>query len=422
MGEVAEGDELCAVAEEGIFADVDPAVLGVETVGEDHLAQSDAAGEARVDDVVERAFGGGVNGRDADVNRVFAGRGALGESPRGCAVGGTGTRFNVAETSALRRARRGEGVTSRGRGEEVRAGIVHDDSGGGGGRVGQGRAGGEDDRAVIDQGRRLQPKRLRLVRAVRVGSGAGPAVGVYRDVGNVLGEEVQVRTGGVAGVAADADHLAMRNIDATGAGARLHSHRAHVSVGGVIAVGMMQFDVDAEVGFVILRVVPAGIDHLVGVRGGVDGTVTDAVVYAVVAVVGNPVAEAVTPVNSVARVAHAGLRGRRAGRRRVGTGLVGGVSVEGDDAPIGVGVVGGGVVEDGDLRGRARVRGIEKGRNGLRRTGRGLSRGARGQKSAEGESANEEGNEEEANLRAGHRLSSDEFIRLRAWLRIAGRT
>ena len=65
----------------------------------------------------------------------------------------------------------------------------------------------------------------------------------------------------------------------------------------------MQADVNAEIDLVILRIPPAGIDDLVCIRRGVDGTIRDAIVHAIVTIIIDPIAEAVRPVSARARVA-----------------------------------------------------------------------------------------------------------------------
>ena len=155
----------------------------------------------------------------------------------------------------------------------------------------------------------------------------------------------------------------------------MHRDRAHVPVIRAVSIGMMQPDVDTKVDFVILRIPPAGIHDLISIRRGIDGAIRDAVVHAVVTIVVDPIAEAVGPVTARARVANSSLWWRRAGRRRRRTVLAR------DSAGVGkhnviVGVVWRGMVEDGFLRGAARIRRIEKRRDGpLERDGR-FRRGA----------------------------------------------
>ena len=81
----------------------------------------------------------------------------------------------------------------------------------------------------------------------------------------------------------------------------------------------MQADINAERDLVILRVPPASIHNPICIRRGIDGTIRDAIVNAIVTVVPHPIAEIVRPVSTVARVADSGLRRRRDRRRRVWT-------------------------------------------------------------------------------------------------------
>lgn len=145
-------------------------------------------------------------------------------------------------------------------------------------------------------------------------------------------------------------------------GTGLDCNRAHVPVIGAVAIRVMQANIDPEIDLVILRVPPAGIDDLIRIRRGVDGTIRDAVVHTIVTIVIDPIAEAVRPVSARARVAHAGLWRRRASRRGRWTILARDIAgVCKDD--IVVGVVWCGVVEDGFLRGTAGIRRIEKWRD-----------------------------------------------------------
>jgi hypothetical protein len=122
---------------------------------------------------------------------------------------------------------------------------------------------------------------------------------------------------------------------------------------------MVQANVNAEVDPVILRIPPAGIDDLICICGGVDGTIRDAVVHAIVTVVIDPIAEAVRPVSTRTRVADTRL-GRRCARRRRGrTVLASPIAGVCKDNSI-LGVIGRGMVEDGFLRSSARIGRIEE--------------------------------------------------------------
>jgi hypothetical protein len=128
-----------------------------------------------------------------------------------------------------------------------------------------------------------------------------------------------------------------------------------VSKIGIIPVRVVQADIDAQVDLVILRVPPACVDDLVGVRCGVDGTVRNAVIHAIVTVIIDPVSQAIGPVPAFARVAYPCPRRRRSGWRRRRTVLAGHITGESHDAVI-EGVVGCGMIEDRFLGGGTRVR------------------------------------------------------------------
>ena len=140
----------------------------------------------------------------------------------------------------------------------------------------------------------------------------------------------------------------------------LHCDRTHVTVISVIPVGMVQADVNAEVDLMILRIPPTGVDDLVGIRRGVDGSVGDAIIHAIVTIVINPIAETVRPVSTRTRVADTRL-GRRCARRwwrrAVLARLIACIS---KDNSI-LSVIGRGMVEDGFLGSSARIRRIEEG-------------------------------------------------------------
>ncbi len=78
---------------------------------------------------------------------------------------------------------------------------------------------------------------------------------------------------------------------------------------------MMQADVNTKVDLVILWIPPTRVDDLVCIRRGVDGTIGNAKVYAIVTIVVHPVAEAVGPVSARANVTDP-CAGRRRARRR----------------------------------------------------------------------------------------------------------
>lgn len=84
----------------------------------------------------------------------------------------------------------------------------------------------------------------------------------------------------------------------------------------IVAIGMVQTDIDAEIDLVILRVPPARIDDPVCIRRGIHGTIRDAIVHTVVTIVIDPITKAVRPVRTCTCIANSSLRRRRAGRCR----------------------------------------------------------------------------------------------------------
>ena len=143
----------------------------------------------------------------------------------------------------------------------------------------------------------------------------------------------------------------------------------------VVAIGVAQADINAEVDPVILRVPPAGVNDLVCIGGGVDGTIGNAIIQAVVTIVIDPVTEAIGPVSARACIAYARLGRRCARRRRRRTVLARLIAGVGKDNII-LSVIGGGMIEDGFLRGSAGVGRIEKWRNGCLQRERTFRRGA----------------------------------------------
>ena len=166
-------------------------------------------------------------------------------------------------------------------------------------------------------------------------------------------------TSRIPSCAADAKHFAMWHERASRCGTGLHRDRTHVTIIGVVAVGMTEADVNPEIDFVILGIPPTRVDDLVCICRGIDGTVRDAIIHAIMTVVIDPIAQAVRPVSTLPCIANPGLWWRCASRRRgrtIFTRLIPGVGKDN----IVVGIVGCGMIEDGFLRGAARVGGIQK--------------------------------------------------------------
>ena len=98
----------------------------------------------------------------------------------------------------------------------------------------------------------------------------------------------------------------------------------------------------------VLRVVPTGIDDAVGIRRGVDGTIRDAIVDAIVTVIIDPIPEAVGPVSACAGVTDSSLR-RRCSSRCRGRAVLVRFSARVYNDLVVVRIVGGGMIEDGFL-------------------------------------------------------------------------
>ena len=137
----------------------------------------------------------------------------------------------------------------------------------------------------------------------------------------------------------------MRCEDAARCRTGLHRDRTHVSVIGVVAVGMMQADIDAEIDLVILRVPPTRVDDLIRICCGIHRAVGNAIVYAVVTIVIHPVTQAVRPIRPRPCITNARLRRRYPWRRRGGTIFARFVACEPNDSVI-KSIVGGRMIED----------------------------------------------------------------------------
>ena len=141
-----------------------------------------------------------------------------------------------------------------------------------------------------------------------------------------------------------------------------------MSVIGVVSIGVMKANVDTKIDAVILRVPPARVHNLICIRRGIDGTIRDAIVHAIMAIIKYERTQSVRPVSSTASITNASLRRRRSrwcGRRTV---LVCNITRERDHAII-EGIVWGGMIEDGLFGGRARIGRIKKRCNSLESRG-----------------------------------------------------
>jgi hypothetical protein len=89
-----------------------------------------------------------------------------------------------------------------------------------------------------------------------------------------------------------------------------------VSIIGIVSIGVMQADIDAEAGLVILWVPPTGVNDLICICRGIHRSVGYSIVYAVVTVIIQPGTQAIRPIGSRSRIANARLWRRCAARRR----------------------------------------------------------------------------------------------------------
>jgi len=184
---------------------------------------------------------------------------------------------------------------------------------------------------------------------------------------------MQVRSRGIARGAADADDFAMREIGAADRPAGLHSQRAHVPIPGVISIRVPQADVNPQVAAVVLRVVPARIDNLVGIRGGQEWAVADPVIDPIVTVIEGICAQPVAPVPAIAVITQpVGRRGT--GWRRVWTGLVQRLAQVSDNLVVGHVVVGAAMVENRFFGGAPVIRRVQERRHQLCRARRNAAR------------------------------------------------
>jgi len=138
---------------------------------------------------------------------------------------------------------------------------------------------------------------------------------------------------------------------------------------GVVPVRMMHTDVDAEVDLMVLRIPPTGVNDLISICRGIDGTIGNPKVDAVMTVVIQPGPQTVRPVGSIPGIAHAALGWRCPGRLRRWTILAGFIAAEPDD-PVIERIVGRGMIEDRFLRSNPRIRRIKKRCDSLKRRDR----------------------------------------------------
>jgi len=179
----------------------------------------------------------------------------------------------------------------------------------------------------------------------RICACAPPAIRIHGSIGGIPDQQMQVRTARIPSGTADAKHLPMRDQGAAHQRTGLYRDRAHVPVIRVIAIGVMQANVNAEIDPVVLRVPPTSVDDLICIGGGIHGAIGDAVIHPVVTIVIYPFAQAVGPIRARARIADTCLRRRRARRWRRRAVLAGSIASVCQDNGI-LRVIRHGMVED----------------------------------------------------------------------------
>lgn len=157
----------------------------------------------------------------------------------------------------------------------------------------------------------------------------------------------------------------MGNESASGWRTCLHSHRTHVPIISIVAVWMMQTDVNSKIDAVILRVPPSGINNLIRICGGIDRTIGNTIVHTIMTIIEYECTQAVRPIPSTASITNARLWRRRTGRRRRWTVFACLIACECKHAVIEC-IVRRGMIEDGLFRSQARIWRIKKGCNCLR--------------------------------------------------------
>ena len=108
----------------------------------------------------------------------------------------------------------------------------------------------------------------------------------------------------------------MRDKSAAGRRTCLHSHGTHVTIVCVVAIGVMQAHINAEIDLVILRIPPARVDDLVCICRRINRTIRNAIIHAIMTIIKHPIADAVRPISAAPYITNSGLWRRRAGRRR----------------------------------------------------------------------------------------------------------
>ncbi len=148
-----------------------------------------------------------------------------------------------------------------------------------------------------------------------------------------------------------------------------------MSVIGVVAVRVMQADIDTKIDLVVLRIPPTGVNDLIGVCRGIDRPVRNALVDAIVTIVIHPGTQAIRPIRPGPGIADSRLWRWRA-RRGWGRAILARFIASEPNDPVIEGVVGTRMIEDRFLRSTARIGRIKKWCNRLKRRERTFRRRA----------------------------------------------
>ena len=260
-----------------------------------------------MDYVVKCPFAGGMYNRDADVNSENSRTRARWKFPTraaGVAAAGDGLDGQHAPALAVGRAGIDDRPTIEGKLTEGRVKVIHEIANGSGRGLGQRSTRWINIARRSADVRELHPQRLHLVISPRVKpSLPDPAIRIDLLALRVGDAEMQVRPRRVAGGAAGADYFAVRNVGAVGKCAGLHGNGAKMPIPGVVAVRVPQADVYSQVAAVVLRVIPARINNLIGICSGQNRSIAYSVINPIMAVIECIRSQFITPVTTITVIA-----------------------------------------------------------------------------------------------------------------------
>ncbi len=190
MSPIREFDIFIARAGEVVLADIDPAIGDIIQIRENFLIDDNLIGSARMTDRIDRAFGRGLDRRDADVHRIQSVIRTRREIPLRGTGGCSSARFGITHHAALRAARGNIQPTFSRILYKVCRAIIHDETGGRRRWIGKLIARGKDARAGINQRRVCHPQRFGLIIDPRVCAAALPAVGINGFSSRVTDEQM----------------------------------------------------------------------------------------------------------------------------------------------------------------------------------------------------------------------------------------